>query len=347
MRMAKRKQNSNKARLDEIPTAVGGMTRAAYARAIQARLDGALLLKRAGLTTRQVTNFSSRIGVRSQIKFLNLVADALEDEFLGVHLAQRVDLRELGLLYYVLASSEQLGDALQRAARYSSIQNEGVHLNFRLRKDATLSFEYVGVGRMGDRHQIEFFVTILVRICRHLTSRQLLPSSIKFLHLRAGIPPDVGAFFGCNVSFGRAADEIVFPGSIESIPIVGADPYLNSLLLKYCEEALANRSNKPNAWGARVENAIAPLLPHGQAGMAHVCRNLGVTRRTLARRLASENQTFFKVRDRLRFELARRYLKEPGLPVSKIAWLLGYRDTSAFDHAFKRWTGAPPSRTRV
>src|SRR5687767_12688301 len=65
MRMAKRKQNSDKARLNEIPTAGGGITRAAYARATQARLDVALLLKHAGLTASQVTNFSSRIGVRN------------------------------------------------------------------------------------------------------------------------------------------------------------------------------------------------------------------------------------------------------------------------------------------
>src|SRR5687767_8439600 len=105
--------------------------------------------------------------------------------------------------------------------------------------------------------------------------------------------PAEGHISGCpgilwlRISFGRGADEVVYPGSIGSVPIVGADPYLNSLLLKYCEEALASRSNKPSAWGVRVENAIAPLLPHGQAGMAEVCRNLGVTRRTLARRLAS------------------------------------------------------------
>ena len=61
-----------------------------------------------------------RIGVGNQIKFLNLAADELQDEFLGIRLAQGLDLRELGLLYYVQASSDTLGDALRRAARYSS-----------------------------------------------------------------------------------------------------------------------------------------------------------------------------------------------------------------------------------
>jgi AraC-like DNA-binding protein len=96
----------------------------------------------------------------------------------------------------------------------------------------------------------------------------------------------------------------------------------------------------------RVENAIVPLLPHGQASMQQVCTKLGVGRRTLARRLGSEHCSFLEVLDNLRFKLATRYLDEHDLPVSEVAWLLGYADTSAFDHAFRRWTGKAPSRTR-
>jgi AraC-like DNA-binding protein len=94
----------------------------------------------------------------------------------------------------------------------------------------------------------------------------------------------------------------------------------------------------------KVENAIAPLLPHGQAEIGKTAEELGVSRRTLARRLASEGLTFRKVLDSLRIDLARRYLREKDLPISEIAWLLGYREVSAFNHAFKRWTGDAPKR---
>ncbi len=69
--------------------------------------------------------------------------------------------------------------------------------------------------------------------------------------------------------------------------------------------------------------------------------------RTLERRLATESVSFGGVLDDLRFELAKRYLREPGLPISEIAWLLGYTDPSAFTHSFKRWTGKPPTEMRV
>jgi AraC-like DNA-binding protein len=344
--MAQADQRKSTGRLHAIPTAVGGIARAAHARLVATGADERRVLKQAGLTASQIMNASSRIGVRNQIKFLNLAADELEDEFLGVHLAQTVDLRELGLLYYIQASSEKLGDALQRVARYSSIHNEGLRLNFRRIRNAAMSFQYAGVARIEDRHQIEFFVSIIIRVCRHLTSRHLLPTSIRFAHRRRDLPSDVRAFFGCDASFSSATDEVVYSLSTVNIPIVGADPYLNSLLVRYCEEALAARGRNSNPWQVRVENAIAPLLPHGQAHMEQVCQNLGVTRRTLARRLAFEKQTFSRILHRLRFELAKRYLQEPDLPVSEIAWLLGYRETSAFNHAFKRWTGSAPSRAQ-
>jgi AraC-like DNA-binding protein len=80
--------------------------------------------------------------------------------------------------------------------------------------------------------------------------------------------------------------------------------------------------------------------------MAEVAQRLGVTKRTLARRLASEGHTFGEALDGLRSDLATRYLHEKELPISEVAWLLGYKEISAFDHAFKRWTGKTPSQTR-
>ena len=86
------------------------------------------------------------------------MADALTDEDLGFHLAQLPDLREIGLLYYVLASSETLIDALQRGARYSSIVNEGIAQTCVDGDDVRILLDYVGVSRHLDRHQIEFWM---------------------------------------------------------------------------------------------------------------------------------------------------------------------------------------------
>ena len=140
---------------------------------------------------------------------------------------------------------------------------------------------------------------------------------------------------------------MVFPAAVKLMPIVSADPYLNQLLLKYCEEALAHRPANGATLRSNVENAITPLLPHGKANAGEVARQLGMSHRTLARRLAAEGLTFSEIQTELKTDLARRYLRDGDLPISQIAWLLGYREVSAFTHAFKRWTGTAPRQSRA
>jgi Arabinose-binding domain of AraC transcription regulator, N-term len=250
-----------KQQLRSLATASGGIARAACIRAKEAGLDIEQFLKKANLTIRQARDPSYRIPVRSQIKLLNLVADALPDEFLGVHLAEALELRELGLLYYVMSSSENLSEAYGRVARYSRIHNEGIKIICRERKDTAVAFQYVGASRTDDRHQIEFFVATLLRLSRQLSGRQLSPVSVRFMHRRAGLPPKIKAFFGCDVAFGSDADEVIYPGHVKSIACVNADSYLNELLLKYCDEALKSRHVRSSSWRFRVENTIAALLP--------------------------------------------------------------------------------------
>ena len=117
---------------------------------------------------------------------------------------------------------------------------------------------------------------------------------------------------------------------------------LNNLLISYCEDALAHRKRKQGSFRSAVENAIAPLLPHGKATAADVARQLGLSQRTFARRLSSEGLTFSELLENLRSNLASRYLVEGDMGVSEVAWLLGYREVGSFSHAFRRWTGKTP-----
>jgi AraC-like DNA-binding protein len=339
-------RNTKGMRLKDIPTAGGGIARAAYVLASKKHVAVGPLLRRANLTVQQVKNPNLRIPVRDQINFLNLVAEKLGDEFLGIRIGQMLELREPGLLYYVMASSRTVGEALQRCARYSTIQNEGVHVGYRagVGKTVTITFDYFGVPRRLDRHQIECFITLLVRMCQKLSGLSLVPSQVRLMHRRSRMPSEFARLFGTHVAFTCDADEVVYPGTLARAPCVNADPYLNALLVKYCDEAMARRRKKAATWQSKVENAVVPLLPHGQARIGTIAAELGVSRRTLARRLADEGLTFRKVLDDLRFDLSKRYLREQDLPVSEIAWLLGYRETSALNHAFKRWTGHTPTR---
>jgi AraC-like DNA-binding protein len=250
-------------------------------------------------------------------------------------------------MYYVLASCEDLRTALMRLARYSALANEGVVVDFRIGAEITISFEYVGVARSSDRQQIEFFMMILVRLLRHLIGRNLSPVRAQLMHRRESNAADVCSLLGCAVEFSAATDLVVFPGDVKHAALKEADPYLNRMLLRFCDEMLSHRRVKAGDWRLKVENAIVPLLPHGEATIDNVARKLGVSERTLTRRLGREHTTFLDVRRELRQRLATQYLRDPETSMTRVAWLLGYRGSSAFSHAFKSWTGRTPRQTRA
>src|SRR5258705_11534602 len=200
----------------------GGLMRLAYVSAVKGDIEVRPLLKKAGLTPQQADNSAFRLNVSNQIMFLNLVADAVADELLGFHLAQDFDLREIGMLYYVMASSDTLGDALQRAARYSKIVNEGVRLKYRDKQSLTITFEYINVARHRDRHQIEFFMISLVRLVRQLSGSNLLPNRVNLTHHRDYFYSTFKTFFGPEVGFSGGMDEIAFPSTVQFIALATA-----------------------------------------------------------------------------------------------------------------------------
>jgi AraC-like DNA-binding protein len=331
--------HQSRRRAAHFPSGIGAAARLAYAQAKAAGIDPRPLLKKSGLNLNQVKDPQARLNIRDQIRFLNLVADALKDEFVGFHLARLLELREVGLLYYVMASSETLIDALKRATRYSSIVNEGISQTCIDGSKVGLSLRYVGIRRHRDRHQIEFRMTVILRTCRQLTGLHLVPDRVRFAHRRQRPSAEFAKFFGGHVEFGAPVDEITFPKGVRDLRVVNADSYLNKLLIAYCEEALSKRSKDRGSFRLAVENVIVPLLPHGKPRTSEIARQLGVSERTFARQLASEGLTFSNVLEHLRLDLANRYLEDKSLSISQIAWLLGYQEVSAFSHAFKRWTG--------
>jgi AraC-like DNA-binding protein len=334
-------------RFGAVPSSAGTLSRHAFYRARDAGIDVASLMVNAGVTLQQVQDDSIRVTVPGQIKFVELVANALQDNLLGFHLAQNVDLREMGFLYYVPASSETLGEALRRSERYIAIANEGVAMRVGQGKnDLTVTFHYVGVERLSDRHQIESFVTFLVRLCRQLTNRHLPARRVSVCHRREVGRSELDKFMGCAVVFGANMDEVAFAGTASEMPVLSVDPFLNKLLIKYAEETRAYRKYR-GAFEVDLANMVASLLPHGKARLPEIAHRLGMSPRTLARRLASEGLTFSGVLTKLRSDLASRYLNELDLAVSQVAWLLGYQEVSAFTRAFKRWTGKSPTQARA
>jgi AraC-like DNA-binding protein len=333
--------------LNRLQTCAGFLSRLAYERGRQKNIEVDTLLKQSGLSVPAIKDENFQLNVRNQIKFVELVANATGDRLFGFHLAHTYDPREIGLLYYVAASAETLWDSLQRIARYSTVLNEGVVLTLKKGKSFRVRVQYSGVARHTDTHQIEFWIASLIRVFRHLTHRDLKPINVRLMHARGDERRKIAKIIVGNIETGAGVDEIHFPPKSWAFPILTADPYLNRLCVQFCEETLARREAKVSPLKVKVENSIAALLPHGKVRIDMVAAKLGMNSKTLARRLSSEGCAFAEILSNLRFALARRYLADRTLPISKIAWLLGYAESAAFTRAFRRWAGVAPRAARA
>src|SRR5262249_55156039 len=148
-----------------------------------------------------------RLSGRSQGALLDEAAIAVKDDRLGFTLARDFDPRELRLLYYVMASSQALGDALKRVGRYSQINKRALVVRYREGNRLIISLSYSGVPRHSERHQIEFCMFAVLRICRMLTGQNLVPQYFLIAHYRSEGISEMTRFVGTKVEFAAAKHE--------------------------------------------------------------------------------------------------------------------------------------------
>jgi AraC-like DNA-binding protein len=256
-----------------------------------------------------------------------------------------MDLGSGGIFYYLAYSSATVVEALENMARYVGATNEAVLFELSRRKDATV-FTLRSVAHAGSRRQwSEFAALALIRALRVLTRRDFAPLRVTFAHARKSEGAEVQRLLGCPVEFARATQSWVLPQSVMALPIWSGDSHLLQILRTHADDLLGQR--KP-ATGLRnrVEKELVDTLPSGRVQVAKIAQQLGMSTRSLTRYLADEGATFGEILDDLRNRLARRYLEDQRLPLKHIARHLGYSESGAFNHAFKRWTGTSPGRAR-
>jgi AraC-like DNA-binding protein len=231
-------------------------------------------------------------------------------------------------------------------ARYFRIVNEAVRLKLtRMPEGAAIEVEFVGLRRHEVRQNAEFGIAALLKALREMAGRSIRPTRAAFVHARHSELREFERFFGCPVEFG-SSDLLEFSNNALAAPLATADPKLLAALQPFCDMAAKERSTAAGTLRAAVENQVEKLLPHGKAKKQAIAKALGMSTRTLSRKLDGEGTTYDEVVDQMRRSLALQYIRDPGISLSQIAWLLGYEEATSFNHAFKRWTGSSPSAVR-
>jgi AraC-like DNA-binding protein len=341
-----------------LPTVTGFAAKQAIAALRTHNINVDPLLRRAGLSEQDLlatraSPLHHRVSAVGQARFLDYAAEALDDSAFGLHLAEKTDPRDAGILFYVASGAKNVGEALALFERYFHIVNEAVRLKLtQTGEGIAVEIGFVGLPRHVVRQNTEFGLSVILKALREIAGRRIRPTRAAFVHARNSDLPEFERFYGCTVEFGQGASEGVssdvleFSNDVLAIPLVTADPKLLDALQPFCDMAAKERKTAAGTLRAAVETEAERLLPHGKASVQSVAGALAVSVRTLSRRLADEGTSYAEVVDELRRSLALQYLKDPGMSLSQTAWLLGYEGSTSFNHAFKRWTGHSPSTAR-
>jgi len=309
-------------------------------------IDAEPALVGAGISRRQLSQDDIVVPAASQYRFVELAAAEANDQLLGLRVAAEMDLRSIGLLFYLTGSSRTVAEALVNLVRYSRTTNEALVVEISRRKDEViLAIRDLQDSDEPHRQFFELLALWFVRTLHRETNRDFAPLRVTFTHARNTDLREVHRLLRCPVDFAQPVDSWVLPQRVMDLPIVSGDSQLLKILTAHADDLLADRESV-GGLQSMVENQLASLLPSGESRAAMVAQQLGMSQRSLTRHLAEERTTFAEILEQLRRRLASHYLADDRMSVQQTAWLLGYSEVGAFNHAYKRWTGTAPRRTR-
>ncbi len=264
-------------------------------------------------------------------------------EDLATALACSIPFGAFGILDYLIGSATTVGGALEsllahiRLATYEArleLDRSAGKLHVVLRGEATLSHD-----------ASEFMIVSIARRLSTLTGGGLQPQKLR---LTRAAPRDVACYaqwFHCTMEFDSPASGFTIDAADTELPLMRADAELERTLKQVAATLHLGAARTPEielALRARLRDALAD----GAAGQTQLARRLGMSERTLQRRLESLNRTFSEIVESFRHEESLRLLRDQRSSVADVAARLGYEEQSSFTRAFRRWTGTTPAAWR-
>lgn len=275
---------------------------------------------------------------------LQRAAIRLDDPLIGLHLGQRLSMRDFGMLGYVLHACGTLGSALQRFERYERLFHDINPVTASVDGEM-LVLRWGVAGGLGGPLVDDCLVSSLVQVARDISGTHLPVPFVGFVNTA---PPELRPytdFFGGKVAFNQAVTSVHVPLALMTLPLRAPDQALLHLLETQID-ALLDATPGADHYELCVRRRVAHHVRDGEPDIVTVARDLNTSARTLRRRLKDRNLHFRGLVDDTRRRLAEEYLGDPRLQLAEVAALLGYAEQSTFQRAFRRWTGLTPGAWR-
>ncbi len=275
---------------------------------------------------------------------LALAARQLGDPALGLHLGAAITPAHLGPLGYVLLASSTVPAALERYMRYQRLVHDVSPVRHYLAGEA-LVLEWSDDSRAIGLLANQCGLAALVQFARHITGTAATPLSVHFVEPAPADCTAYADFFGCPVHFGQPATCIRFPATLLGLPLRQSDAALAAMLERQVDAMLAALPQKDHLLND-ARRLITRHLLQADPSLDSIAAELNLSGRTLRRRLGSIGWHYRALLDDTRRRIAEDYLRDPRLTLPEVALLLGYSEQSAFNRAFRRWTGISPLNWR-
>lgn len=258
----------------------------------------------------------------------------------GVEIALGIPFGAFGLVDYLIASADTMGGGLHAlASHFRSITEhngltlaetaEGVRLTARAR-DRPMAW----IGE-------EFLLAQTLKSLRHIAGAPVPVTAL--CTTRAALEDDaLPAMLDVPVRFGCPAASLLFDPSVMSLPLRTADPQLHRAMGPLVASLQLGEAIDPLQQAIRAR--LRDVLQRGETSAAEVARTLGMSERTLQRRLKAQRTTWREVIDGFRCDESKRLLGEGRSSLAEIAMTVGFSEQTAWTRAFRRWTGRSPAR---
>lgn len=278
------------------------------------------------------------------VQLLEACAGDLVCPDFGFRLGMAQGEEPLGPITVAAQQSETVRDAYESGIRYLNLLNPALGITIvntaeGLRTNYTL--ERLGGGET--RQFQEWIVAIALKVLPLLAGPDARSRGIRLAHQPLLPAAHYERAFGCPVSFGETHYGIDYHAADMARRTNSNNPELKALLIGYLDRIVASSEI---GLEHQIVALIRELLPTGGCSLAVIAPYKFISARTLQRRLHAEGLVFERMVDDVRREQAMVLLKNPALPISDVASLLGYVEQSSFSHAFRRWTGMSPRAWR-
>ncbi len=192
---------------------------------------------------------------------------------------------------------------------------------------------------------LDAIFALVMELGRRGTQANLTPKRVE-LTRQMERKNGLGEYFGCAIKYRSRRDVLVLRVADVELPFVAHNEELLQMLAPQLENQLEAGRTKQSIH-EQVKWILRRLLSGSRPDVAMVAKELGMSERTLQRRITEEGTTFRQLLNQTRHELVQEYLADESVEIAEAAFLLGYEDVNSFYRAFRSWAGKTPAEWRA